>query len=84
MAQHKSALKRIRSSARRQKRNATQESALKTMIKKVRAEKDKTKAEAALKKAVSMLDTLAQKRVIHPNKAANQKSKLTRVVNAIK
>ena len=84
MAQHKSAIKRIRSSARRKKLNTAQESAMKTVIKKVRQEKDKTKAEVALKEAVSLLDRLAQKRVIHPNKASNQKSKLTRVVNAIK
>lgn len=84
MAQHKSAIKRIRSSARRKIGNTRQESALKTVIKKVRQEKDKAKANAALKEAVSLLDKLAQKRVIHPNKASNQKSKLTRLVNAIK
>ncbi len=84
MAQHKSAVKRIRSSAKRKLRNTGQESALKTVIKKVRGEKDKVKAAVALKEAVSLLDRLAQKRVIHPNKASNQKSKLTRLVNAIK
>jgi small subunit ribosomal protein S20 len=84
MAQHKSAIKRIRSSAHRKTLNTAQESAMKTVIKKVRQEKDKTKAEVALKEAVSLLDRLAQKRVIHPNKASNQKSKLTRLVNAIK
>jgi small subunit ribosomal protein S20 len=84
MAQHKSAIKRIRSSARRKKLNTAQESAVKTVIKKVRQEKDKIKAEVALKEAVSLLDRLAQKRVIHPNKASNQKSKLTKLVNAIK
>jgi ribosomal protein S20 len=84
MAQHKSAIKRIRSSARRKEHNTAQESAMKTIIKKVRQEKDKTKAGVALKEAVSLLDKLAQKRVIHPNKASNQKSKLTKLVNAIK
>jgi small subunit ribosomal protein S20 len=84
MAQHKSATKRIRSSARRKTRNTAQDSALKTMVKKVRQEKDKTKAAIALKEAVSLLDRLAQKRVIHPNKASNQKSKLTKLVNALK
>lgn len=84
MAQHKSAIKRIRSAQRRKTRNTAQESAMKTVIKKVRQEKEKAKAEVALKEAVSLLDRLAQKRVIHPNKASNQKSKLTRLVNAIK
>jgi len=83
MAQHKSALKRIRSSARRKTRNTGQESALKTLVKKVRQEKEKTKANVVLKEAVSLLDKLAQKRVIHPNKASNQKSKLTRLVNKL-
>jgi small subunit ribosomal protein S20 len=84
MAQHKSAIKRIRSSAHKNKINTAQESAMKTVIKKVRQEKDKTKAEVALKEAVSLLDRLAGKRIIHPNKASNQKSKLTKLVNTIK
>ncbi|MDE3057800.1 MAG: 30S ribosomal protein S20 [Bacteroidota bacterium] len=84
MAQHKSARKRIRSTARRERRNDARESAMKTLLKKVRVEKDKAKAEAALKEAVSLLDKLAQKRSIHPNKAANQKSKLTKLVNNLK
>lgn len=84
MAQHKSAEKRIRSSARRHKRNTQQLSSMKTMIKKVRSAKDKTTAEKVLKETVSLLDKLAGKKVIHPNKAANQKSKLTKLVNALK
>lgn len=84
MAQHKSAEKRIRSSARRHQRNTQQLSAMKTMIKRVRSAKDKTTAEKVLKATVSLLDKLAGKKVIHPNKAANQKSKLTKIVNALK
>lgn len=84
MAQHKSAIKRIRSGARRESRNTAEISVMKTMIKKVRSEKDKEKAGRALKEAVSLLDRLAQRRVIHPNKASNQKAKLTRLVNALK
>jgi small subunit ribosomal protein S20 len=84
MAQHKSAVKRIRANARRQKRNTQQRSAMKTMIKNVRSAKDKAAAEKILKETVSLLDKLAGKKVIHPNKAANQKSKLTKLVNALK
>ena len=84
MAQHKSSEKRIRSTARRKARNTDQKSAMKTLIKKVREEKDKAKAEVTLKAAVSLLDKLAGKRVIHPNKASNQKAKLTKFVNKIK
>lgn len=84
MAQHKSSMKRIRSTERRHVRNTADESAMKTLIKKVRGEKDKDKAAAALKEASSVLDKLALKRVIHPNKASNQKSKLTKAVNSLK
>lgn len=84
MAQHKSAIKRIRSSERRKVRNTEQKSNMKTLIKKVRGEKDKTKAASLLKETVSLLDKLAGKNVIHANKAANQKSKLTKIVNKIK
>lgn len=83
MAQHKSAIKRIRSTQRRKVRNTAQKSAVRTLVKNVRTEKDKSKAEAALKEAVSMLDKLAGKRVIHPNKASNQKAKLTKYVNKL-
>lgn len=56
---------------------------MKTLLKKVRGEKDKAKAELALKETVSLLDKLAGKRIIHPNKAANQKAKLTKAVNKL-
>ena len=44
----------------------------------------RNKAAAALKIAVKTLDQLASKGVIHKNKAANQKSSLTKYVNTIK
>jgi small subunit ribosomal protein S20 len=83
MAQHKSALRRMRSSARRSEQNRHDTSLLKTAIKRVRSAATKEKGEAALLKAVSILDSLAGKGVIHRNKAANQKSKLTRFVNKL-
>ncbi len=84
MPQHKSAEKRVRQGARRQARNKANLSKMKTLVKKVRSASEKEKAAAALKQAVKYLDQLAAKGVIHPNKAANQKSKLTRVVNSLK
>jgi small subunit ribosomal protein S20 len=84
MAQHKSAEKRARASKTRAIRNATQKSKMKTLVKKVRGEEVKEKATVALKEAVSELDKLALRRVIHPNKASNQKSKLTKYVNSLK
>ncbi|MCX6138025.1 MAG: 30S ribosomal protein S20 [Ignavibacteriales bacterium] len=84
MAQHKSAEKRTRSAKQRTARNTTQKSKMKTLVKKVRSEETKEKAVVALKAAVSELDKLALRRVIHPNKASNQKSKLTKFVNKLK
>lgn len=84
MAQHKSAGKRARQSVRRHARNKAYLSRLKTLMKKVRSSKDRENAATALKVAVKTLDQLAAKGVIHKNTAANQKSRLTKFVNAIK
>lgn len=83
MAQHESAEKRARHSLKRRTANREKKSMMKTLLKNVRAEKDKDKATVALKEAVSTLDKLASKGLIHRNKAANQKSKLTRHVNKL-
>lgn len=84
MAQHKSAEKRTRQNVQRHARNKAAITRMKTLIKKVRSAKEKDKAAAALKIAVKTLDQLASKGVIHKNKAANQKSSLTKYVNTIK
>ncbi len=84
MPQHASAEKRVRQSARRHARNKGAISKMRTLIKKVRTTKEKDKARQALRVTVKYLDQLAAKGVIHRNKAANQKSKLTKIVNAIK
>jgi small subunit ribosomal protein S20 len=83
MPQHKSAEKRIRISARRAARNKASISRLKTLVKKVRGAKGKEEAATALKAAVKYLDKMAAKGVIHRNKAANQKSRLSKAVNKI-
>ncbi len=83
MAQHKSAEKRARQSVKRRAANKEDKSKMRTLLKNVRTEKDKEKASAALREAVSTLDELASKGLIHKNKAANQKSKLTKHVNKL-
>ena len=83
MAQHKSAEKRARVSARRALRNAALKSKMRTAIKRVRAAKDKEKATAELRKTVKLLDQLAAKGIIHRNTAANNKSSLTRFVSSL-
>ncbi|MDW8287340.1 MAG: 30S ribosomal protein S20 [Flammeovirgaceae bacterium] len=81
MANHKSAKKRIRSSERKRLRNRYQLKTARTFIKKFRATTDKEEARKLFGMVCSMLDKLAKKRVIHPNNAANKKSKLHKHLN---
>lgn len=84
MAQHPSAAKRARAAERRRARNAAWKSRMRTAMKKVRNARDKAQAELELRKTLKLLDQLAARGVIHRNNAANHKSKLTRLVNAMK
>jgi small subunit ribosomal protein S20 len=83
MANHKSALKRIRSNEAKRVLNRYQAKSTRTAIKKLRASTDATEAQELLKKVSSMLDRLAKKNIIHKNKAANNKSSLTKFVNSL-
>ncbi len=83
MANHKSSIKRIRSNATKRLRNRYQAKTTRTAIKKLRSTTSKAEASPLLIKVISMLDRLAKKNVIHKNKASNNKSKLTRFVNAL-
>lgn len=83
MATHKSAIKRIRQSQTRRLRNRYQFKTTRTFIKKLKAATDKDEAQKMLNKTVSMLDKLVKKNIIHKNKAANNKSKLTKFVNGL-
>lgn len=84
MANHKSAEKRNRASEAKRARNRIRKNAVKAIVKKIRANKEKKSASEDLVKASSLLDKLAKSNIIHRNKAANLKSKLTRHVNALK
>lgn len=81
MANHQSAVKRIRTSAKRRAVNRQKRSKLQTLIKSVRTAEKKKDAEVALSLVLPYLDKMASKDVIHKNKAANQKSKLTKFVS---
>lgn len=83
MANHKSALKRIRRNEAVRLRNRYQHKTTRNAIKKLRSEKDKKKAEALLPAVESMIDKLAKRNIIHSNKAANLKSKLTKQVASL-
>lgn len=83
MANHKSALKRIRRNEAVRLRNRYQHKTTRNAIKKLRAEENRTDAEALLPSVVSMIDRLAKRNIIHDNKAANLKSKLAKHVAAL-
>jgi small subunit ribosomal protein S20 len=83
MANHKSALKRIRANEAKRLRNRYQLKTTRTFIKRLRAVADKTEAQELYKKVSSMIDKLAKKNIIHWKKAANNKSKLARLVNTL-
>lgn len=83
MANHKSALKRIRRNDAVRLRNRYQHKTTRNAIKKLRSETDKKKAEALLPGVVSMIDKLAKRNIIHSNKAANLKSKLMKQVASL-
>ena len=83
MANHKSELKRIRSNETKRLRNKYQHKTTRNAVRDLRSIEDKTEAEAKLGGVISMLDKLAKNNIIHKNKAANLKSKLTKHVAAI-
>ena len=83
MANHKSALKRIRSSETKRLKNRYQAKTTRTYIKRLKNTTDKKEAEELLKTVTSMIDKLAKRNIIHKNKAANNKSKLTKYVNQL-
>ena len=81
MANHKSAIKRIRQNERRRIHRRYYARTMRNAIRKFRMLTDKNEATAQLPKMSSMIDKMASKRIIHKNKAANLKSKLAIKVN---
>jgi len=83
MANHKSAIKRIRQTLTRRLRNRYYAKTARNAVRKLRATTDKSQASELFKKVSSMLDRLAKNNVIHKNKAGNLKSKLALHVNRL-
>ena len=84
MANTKSAIKRIRSSARKRVRNTLVRSSVRTAVKKANAavEEPGEGSAEAVKRAVSELDRAVAKGVIHKNNAARRKSRLMKKFNS--
>lgn len=72
----KSAIKKLRKDKLRTARNTKRETALKAAIRKAKL----SKSASALQKAFSALDKAAKVNLIHPNKAARLKSRLSKLV----
>ena len=83
MANHKSALKRVRSDETKRLRNKYQHKTTRNAVRKLRELSKKKEAEKLLPTVVAMLDKLAKNNVIHKNKAANLKSSLQIHVNSL-
>ena len=83
MANHKSSLKRIRSTETKRLRNRYQHRTTRNAIKKLRDMTTKKEAEALFPAVIAMIDKLAKRNIIHDNKAANLKSKLSKHVAAL-
>jgi small subunit ribosomal protein S20 len=83
MANHKSSIKRIRQTEKRKLHNRYYAKTARNAVRKLRGTTDKAAATEMLPKISSMLDKLAKRNIIHKNKAANLKSKLTVFVNKL-
>ena len=86
MANHKSAIKRIRQTAKRTERNRHVRSTMRTFVRKVREAVEagnKDDAQVALRDAIKKIDKAASKGVIHKNQASRRVSRLTKLVNGL-
>ena len=87
MANNSQALKRARQAEDRRQQNTSQRSMLRTDVKKVVAAiagGDAEAAKAAYQAAVPVVDRMADKGIIHKNKAARHKSRLNGHIKALK
>ncbi|MGZ3932584.1 MAG: 30S ribosomal protein S20 [Bacteroidia bacterium] len=84
MANHKSAIKRIRSNDAKRTRNRYVAKTTRNAVKVLRSSTAKKEAADLLPKVSAMIDKLAKRNIIHKNKAANLKSKLTKKVSSLK
>ncbi len=84
MANHKSALKRIRQNTKRNERNKGFRTLVKTVTKKVTAEAEagnKDQALLELKRAEKVIAKVGGKGILHPRSASRKISSLTRLIN---
>ena len=78
--QHKSAKKRLKTSAVARVHNRAIKSNIKTAIKKLEEAGSPDEAQALLSTASSLLDRAAKRHIMHPSTAARKKSRLARAI----
>ena len=83
MANHAATKKDVRQSSKRRDRNRYYGKTTRNAIRDMKASTDKKVYEEQLINVVSMIDKLAKRGIIHKNKAANLKSKLTKKAKTI-
>ena len=83
MANHKSALKRIRANDKKRLENRYYAKTMRNSLKNIRLTEKKDEANEKLPHVISLIDKLAKKGIIHKNKAANLKSGLMKKVNKL-
>lgn len=86
MANTAQARKRARQGEKQRAHNTSLRSTLRTAIKKVQkavAAGDKGAAQTIFQESVGVIDRIADKRIIHKNKAARHKSRLSASIKAL-
>jgi len=83
MANHKSALKRVRQTKTRTLHNKYYAKTMRNAVRKLRELTDKEEAIKLFPSVTKMLDKLAKRNIIHKNKAANLKSSLALHINKL-
>lgn len=83
MANHKATKKDVRQAEKRRDRNRYYGKTTRNAIRDLKENKEKAGYTEGLPLVASMIDKLAKRGIIHKNKAANLKSKLTRRANTL-
>ena len=83
MDRHKQQIKRDRQDVKRRASNAQNKSKMRTLMRNVMSHDDAKKATESYASAISFIDKMASKNLIHKNNAARQKSKLTNHLNSL-
>ncbi|MCB1965095.1 MAG: 30S ribosomal protein S20 [Candidatus Accumulibacter sp.] len=86
MANSAQARKRARQAVKQRTHNAGLRSTLRTAVKRVQKAimaGDKTAARSIFQESVAVIDRIADKKIIHKNKAARQKSRLSAQIKGL-